>query len=154
MPNPQSPTGEDTLYQPMDIHGMTGWFDCLFDGTDDEDLRLSTSPWDYGTHWYQIRFLFREGPIELRRGDKLVGTLKARANESQSYYIRVYAEVYDENDMPTGVSAETDEIDLKDPDYRFYNPSSASSLYYPSNIMQNEIFMGNVNAAAPSPGFV
>ena len=38
---------------------------------------------------------------------------------------------------------------MKDPEYRFYNPSSAQNLYYPSNILQAEMLkQNNMSAAA------
>ena len=40
------------------VHGIAGWFDVEFDGTDTH-VNLSTAPTGPKTHWYQIRFLFK-----------------------------------------------------------------------------------------------
>jgi len=43
------------------VHGIAGWFDVNFNGTDTH-VCLTTSPFGPKTHWYQIRFLFKVRP--------------------------------------------------------------------------------------------
>jgi len=109
---------EFDIFQPCLIHGMAGWFDCLFEGTN-ATITLSTAPWCPGTHWYQIRFLL-ETPLAVNAGQQVEGTLVMEANNVQSYYVRLHMQI-----KGTSISSENSHIDLKDPEYRFYTSQNA-----------------------------
>jgi len=104
--------------QPCLVHGLAGWFDALFEGTD-KPVTLSTAPWCPGTHWYQIRFLL-ETPLAVNAGQRIVGWLKMDANNVQSYYIRIHMGI-----KGTEIFSENTRIDLKDPEYRFFSSQAA-----------------------------
>lgn len=106
------------INQPCLVHGIAGWFDALFQGSNQEVL-LSTAPWCPGTHWYQIRFLL-ETPLAINAGQHLEGKLTMQANNLQSYYVSIVAKI-----AGTNVTSEATCIDLKDPEYRFYTSPSA-----------------------------
>lgn len=64
------------------VHGMAGWFDVLFAGS--QELRqLTTSPSSETTHWYQVRFLLSQ-PIAINRGQTLSGEMRLSANDQRS----------------------------------------------------------------------
>jgi histone-arginine methyltransferase CARM1 len=50
------------------MHGISSWFDTNFKGINQE-IVLSTSPYNSPTHWYQIRLLLPE-PIAINKGQK------------------------------------------------------------------------------------
>lgn len=106
------------ITQPCLIHGIAGWFDAVFEGTN-ATVVLSTAPWCPGTHWYQIRFLL-ETPLAVNAGQHLIGTLVMEANNLQSYYVRLSMRI-----KGTDISSEAPLIDLKDPEYRFYTSANA-----------------------------
>jgi len=109
------------INQPCLVHGLAGWFDAHFEGSD-KTVILSTAPGYPGTHWYQIRFLL-ETPIAVNAGQKLEGWLDMRANHLQSYYVKVRMQI-----GGTSVVVETPDIDLKDPEYRFF---TSQNTYVP-----------------------
>merc|ERR1719373_1275650 len=88
------------INQPCLVHGIAGWFDAIFEGSDSV-VTLSTAPWCPGTHWYQIRFLL-ETPLAVNAG------LKMEANNVQSYYVRLHMQI-----KGTSISSEAPHIDLK-----------------------------------------
>ncbi|EPQ29622.1 uncharacterized protein PFL1_02841 [Pseudozyma flocculosa PF-1] len=45
---------------------------------------MSTSPYATPTHWQQVRFLFSD-PVAVNKGQKLVGSIRCRVNDSRSY---------------------------------------------------------------------
>jgi len=104
---------EFAISQPCLVHGLAGWFDAYFEGTN-QTVLLSTAPWCPGTHWYQIRFLL-EVPLAVNAGQTIEGTLKMEANNLQSYYLKLSMRI-----KGTDISSENPCIDLKDPEYRFY----------------------------------
>merc|ERR1719414_1521711 len=106
------------ITQPCLVHGIAGWFDAIFEGTNSCVL-LSTAPWCPGTHWYQIRFLL-ETPLAVNAGQHIEGSLRMEANNLQSYYVRLHMQI-----QGTNISSEAPCIDLKDPEYRFYTSSNA-----------------------------
>eukprot|EP00421_Protoceratium_reticulatum_P042147 CAMPEP_0168456266 /NCGR_PEP_ID=MMETSP0228-20121227/51201_1 /TAXON_ID=133427 /ORGANISM="Protoceratium reticulatum, Strain CCCM 535 (=CCMP 1889)" /LENGTH=588 /DNA_ID=CAMNT_0008471185 /DNA_START=61 /DNA_END=1824 /DNA_ORIENTATION=- len=106
------------IHQPCLVHGMAGWFDALFEGTNNS-ITLSTAPWTPGTHWYQIRFLL-ETPLAVNAGQHIQGHLRMEANNLQSYYVKLYMQI-----QGTNIFSEAPCIDLKDPEYRFYTSSNA-----------------------------
>jgi len=105
------------ISQPCLVHGMAGWFDAFFEGSN-ETVVLSTAPWCPGTHWYQIRFLL-EVPLAVNAGQRIVGVLKMEANNVQSYYISLSMKI-----KGTDICSEALCIDLKDPEYRFYSSTN------------------------------
>eukprot|EP00441_Pelagodinium_beii_P040205 CAMPEP_0197632300 /NCGR_PEP_ID=MMETSP1338-20131121/9116_1 /TAXON_ID=43686 ORGANISM="Pelagodinium beii, Strain RCC1491" /NCGR_SAMPLE_ID=MMETSP1338 /ASSEMBLY_ACC=CAM_ASM_000754 /LENGTH=526 /DNA_ID=CAMNT_0043203859 /DNA_START=51 /DNA_END=1631 /DNA_ORIENTATION=+ len=105
---------EFEISQPCLVHGMAGWFDAYFEGSN-QTVLLSTAPWCPGTHWYQIRFLL-EVPLGVNPGQCIEGVLKMEANNVQSYYIKLQMNI-----KGTNISSEAPCIDLKDPEYRFYS---------------------------------
>jgi len=107
--------------QPCLVHGIAGWFDAVFEGSDSV-VTLSTAPWCPGTHWYQIRFLL-ETPLAVNAGQILEGTLKMEANSLQSYYIKIHMGI-----QGTGITSSAERIDLKDPEYRFF---TSTNTYVP-----------------------
>eukprot|EP00403_Amphidinium_massartii_P018963 CAMPEP_0178428996 /NCGR_PEP_ID=MMETSP0689_2-20121128/30570_1 /TAXON_ID=160604 /ORGANISM="Amphidinium massartii, Strain CS-259" /LENGTH=543 /DNA_ID=CAMNT_0020050795 /DNA_START=20 /DNA_END=1652 /DNA_ORIENTATION=- len=109
------------ITQPCLVHGLAGWFDAHFEGSD-KTVVLSTAPGFPGTHWYQIRFLL-ETPLAVNPGQQLEGWLDMRANHLQSYYVKIRMEI-----SGTSVCVETPDIDLKDPEYRFF---TSQNTYVP-----------------------
>lgn len=67
------------------LHGVAGWFDVEFNGSSAR-LRLDTSPWSAGTHWYQARMLLQT-PIGVNAGQRVTGALRFRSNVKYSYDI-------------------------------------------------------------------
>lgn len=106
------------ITQPCLVHGIAGWFDAVFEGTN-ATVVLSTAPWCPGTHWYQIRFLL-EVPLAVNAGQHIVGTLTMEANNLQSYFVRMTLKI-----KGTDIVSEARGIDLKDPEYRFYTSQNA-----------------------------
>jgi len=106
------------ISHPCLIHGIAGWFDALFEGSQ-STVVLSTAPWCPGTHWYQIRFLL-ESPLAVNAGQHVEGYVRMEANNLQSYYVSVYMKI-----AGTNISSEAPRIDLKDPEYRFYTSPNA-----------------------------
>jgi histone-arginine methyltransferase CARM1 len=74
---------EFTVSRTAILHGMAGWFDISFDGSD-ERVVLTTAPESPGTHWYQCKLLLLE-PIAVNRGQRIVGSVDFRANDGFSY---------------------------------------------------------------------
>lgn len=106
------------ISQPCLIHGIAGWFDAVFEGSQ-TTVTLSTAPWCPGTHWYQIRFLL-ETPLAVNAGQHVEGHVRMEANDLQSYYVNVHMKI-----AGTNISSEAPRIDLKDPEYRFYTSPNA-----------------------------
>lgn len=106
------------ISQPCLIHGIAGWFDAIFEGSN-STVVLSTAPWCPGTHWYQIRFLV-ETPLAVNAGQHVEGTLVMEANNLQSYYVKLVMRI-----KGTDICSEAPCIDLKDPEYRFYSSANA-----------------------------
>lgn len=67
------------------IHGLAGWFDVLFAGTDCLK-QLSTSPSHETTHWYQCRFVLSR-PIAVNQGQVITGSFLMTANDQRSHDI-------------------------------------------------------------------
>lgn len=103
---------------PCLIHGLAGWFDAVFEGTN-QTVTLSTAPWCPGTHWYQIRFLL-ETPLAVNAGQHVEGWIRMEANNLQSYYVSLFMQI-----QGTNITSEAPRIDLKDPEYRFYTSPNA-----------------------------
>lgn len=112
------------IHQPCLVHGLAGWFDAIFEGSD-SCVTLSTAPWCPGTHWYQIRSLL-ETPLAVNAGQCIEGTLKMEANNVQSYYIRINMRI-----QGTDIASNAHCIDLKDPEYRFF---TSASTYCPPGV--------------------
>jgi hypothetical protein len=135
--------------QPCLVHGMAGWFDALFQGTNSHVV-LSTAPWCPGTHWYQIRFLL-ETPLAVNAGQHIEGSIKMEANNLQSYYVRLFMQI-----QGTSISSEAPCIDLKDPEYRFYTsanaycPPGTAGVYGQQNTSTNGTNGTNGNSTQPS----
>ncbi|CAK0837730.1 unnamed protein product [Prorocentrum cordatum] len=106
------------INQPCLVHGMAGWFDAVFEGSN-ATVVLDTAPWCPGTHWYQIRFPLGT-PLAVNAGQHIVGTLVMEANNLQSYYVKLRMQI-----KGTDIVVEAPCIDLKDPEYRFYTSASA-----------------------------
>ncbi|KCV71878.1 hypothetical protein H696_01288 [Fonticula alba] len=75
------------------MHGLAGWFDVSFNGQT-KTIILSTSPFSPRTHWYQIRFLFKN-PIAVNASQRLIGQATFTVNDQRSYDITIAAAVYD-----------------------------------------------------------
>ena len=71
---------ELTLSSTGKIHGLCGWFDCVFGRKGAEMVTLSTSGQSTPTHWKQTIFVFRE-PIAAQKGDLLKGTFKCQKSK-------------------------------------------------------------------------
>jgi histone-arginine methyltransferase CARM1 len=82
-----------TASHPGAIHGIAGWFDVSFDGSQ-EQVRLTTAPDTPKTHWMQIRFVFKE-PIAVHIGQTLQGSITLVANEQSSYTAHLEARFED-----------------------------------------------------------
>mmetsp|Transcript_102848 Transcript_102848/g.235900 ORF Transcript_102848/g.235900 Transcript_102848/m.235900 type:complete len:426 (-) Transcript_102848:45-1322(-) len=65
------------IHYPAVVHGLGGWFDLIFDGTDSKTI-LPTGPQAPGTHWYQIQFLL-DTPLTTRGGESLRGSMQIEA---------------------------------------------------------------------------
>jgi histone-arginine methyltransferase CARM1 len=107
-----------TVTVPCVVHGIAGWFDLGFDG--EKRVVLSTSPYCAGTHWYQIELMLRT-PIAANAGQFLDGTLTMDANKAQSYNMKVKIHL-----RGSEVSCESEVLDLKDPEYRFFSNPAAT----------------------------
>jgi histone-arginine methyltransferase CARM1 len=127
------------INQPCLIHGIAGWFDIVFEGSN-KTVTLSTNPTCPGTHWYQIRFLLQT-PLAVNAGQRIEGTLKMKANNLQSYYLNIHAKI-----EGTTVFQEAPCVDLKDPEYRFY---SSPNTYCPPGTIS--AFPQNANSQAQAP---
>lgn len=101
------------------LHGLAFWFDVFFDGTN-RTVRLSTSPTEPLTHWYQVR-CFVNAPLHVCRGQNVKGHVILDANDQKSYYITIDLHV-DGQDVHG-----TNYIDLKNPYFRFYSQNSANT---------------------------
>ena len=73
------------VYVAAVIHGIAGWFDLEFIGSQ-ESVTLSTAPESAGTHWYQCRLLLKE-PLAANKGQSVSGVIKFTANQFFSYDI-------------------------------------------------------------------
>ena len=71
------------------VHGIAGWFDCDFMGTQNV-VPLKTGPEAPGTHWYQCRLLF-SSPLGVNAGQRVSGTVTFAANDSFSYDVVMVA---------------------------------------------------------------
>jgi type I protein arginine methyltransferase len=92
------------------VHGIAGWFDTLFYGSNSEHV-LSTSPKSPTTHWYQVRFLLDE-PLAINQGQLLKGSITFQANKFQSYNITLKLKI-------DGLNFKREcHYDLKNPDFR------------------------------------
>lgn len=69
------------------IHGIGGWFNVSFPGSD-YPITFSTSPHDDRTHWHQCKLLL-EQPLAVNKGSKLRGNIKFTVNNERSYDIRL-----------------------------------------------------------------
>mmetsp|Transcript_53154 Transcript_53154/g.154706 ORF Transcript_53154/g.154706 Transcript_53154/m.154706 type:complete len:413 (-) Transcript_53154:44-1282(-) len=88
------------------VHGIAGWFDAMFAGSDATVL-LSTAPWCPLTHWWQVHLLMKE-PLAVSAGDRLRGELIMEAEDAHmSYRLRVTMEVAE-----TGASSGPHQFDL------------------------------------------
>jgi histone-arginine methyltransferase CARM1 len=86
---------------------------------------LSTSPHNPPTHWYQVRLLLPE-PLAINKGKKVYGQLKFKANDKQSYEIKLRV------GLPEYNLYVENEYDLKDPEFRgftnyIYKPSQTQN---------------------------
>uniref|UniRef100_A0A7S3U1M5 type I protein arginine methyltransferase n=1 Tax=Strombidinopsis acuminata TaxID=141414 RepID=A0A7S3U1M5_9SPIT len=130
------------ISSPCLIHGLAGWFDAIFEGTN-QTVTLSTAPWCPGTHWYQIRFLL-ETPLAVNAGQHVEGTLTLDANNLQSYYCKVFMKI-----KGTTISSEAPCIDLKDPEYRFY--TSANAYCPPGTVSATGVGAAPANGGVMNP---
>lgn len=99
------PLAFDCIDEPVIVHGLGGWFDLSFlQDEDDADAitvqqnTMTTSPFAPATHWAQVRMLFPE-PLALNAGQRVLGTLHFKANESRSYNITANLEVPQADDV-------------------------------------------------------
>ena len=99
------------------MHGLGGWFDIDFQGSDPEKkVVLSTAPDKPGTHWYQCRLLYHE-PLAVNKGQTVRGSLHFKVNEKYSYCIKMTASI-----DGTNISTSSD-INLHDQIYHYlYTP--------------------------------
>ena len=72
-------------FQYAQFIGIACWFDVCFNGSENL-VRLSTSPREPATHWYQCRLLLPQ-PIAVNRTQIVSGLMKMVANERKSYTI-------------------------------------------------------------------
>jgi histone-arginine methyltransferase CARM1 len=80
------------------LHGIVGWFDVTFEGTD-RRVVLSTAPDQPRTHWTQLRFVFVQPPF-VNVGDVLRGSLLLRANAQSSYDAAFEGEIVGKMRLP------------------------------------------------------
>lgn len=129
------------------VHGLAGWFDVLFEGSDN-CVAFSTSPYCPATHWYQIRFLF-EHPLACNPGQIVCGKLDMTANDQQSYLINIYANI-----KGTNIYTKSTNINLKDPEYRYFTNPAGS--YFPAtskgNVAAGSVRNPNVGTGGPGGG--
>jgi hypothetical protein len=69
------------------VHGIGSWFEAHFLGSQ-QLVVLSTAPSAPATHWYQMRFLLPK-PIPVTAGQLVTGILTMKANQEQSYDVRI-----------------------------------------------------------------
>lgn len=69
------------------MHGLVGWFDVLFLGSEYSRL-LSTAPENDTTHWYQMRFILGQ-PFAINRGQIVRGKMHFKANDQRSHTIQL-----------------------------------------------------------------
>lgn len=81
------------IYKASVIHGIGFWFNAIFAGSQ-KDVVLSTSPFCACTHWYQIRLLI-EKPIGLNPDQVVLARLRLKANDQQTYDIKLEVELPD-----------------------------------------------------------
>jgi type I protein arginine methyltransferase len=98
------------------MHGISSWFDTQF-GSNNNEIILSTSPYNPPTHWYQVRLILPE-PIAVNRGQTIIGKIRFSANDMQSYFIHLKIGIPELNFWVENI------YDLKDPDFRGF-------AYYP-----------------------
>lgn len=96
------------------MHGLAGWFDLSFDGTDVR-IPLSTSPESPTTHWYQCKLLFPE-PMAVNRGQTVSGLMSFEVNDSYSYFVDIVAQ------LEGSSVVRKNRINLKDQQYSYLNP--------------------------------
>ncbi|CBZ49608.1 protein arginine methyltransferase, related [Neospora caninum Liverpool] len=112
-----------TVSSPTLVHGVAGWFDVVFEGSE-KIVSFSTSPYSPPTHWFQSRVVMRH-PLAVNPNQPVFGRLHMRGNKQQSYFLDVLLALQDCN-----VSTSQKNVDLKDPDYRYYtNPGHS---YFPN----------------------
>ncbi|KFH03300.1 histone arginine methyltransferase PRMT4/CARM1 [Toxoplasma gondii VAND] len=112
-----------TVNSPTLVHGVAGWFDVCFDGSE-KVISFTTSPQSPPTHWFQTRVVLRH-PLAVNPSQPVLGRMSMRGNKQQSYFVDVLLAL---QDCPVSTSAKN--VDLKDPDYRYYtNPSHS---YFPN----------------------
>jgi hypothetical protein len=78
-----------TIQKHSKLHGLVGWFDCIFIDPKKPNLAvtLSTSPYKKGTHWKQTTFYLnlkenssKQFGIDVKKGDVLSGSLSCSQN--------------------------------------------------------------------------
>jgi len=75
------------------LHGLACWFDVNFlCHNSTSRITLSTSPTAPVTHWYQCRLVFQT-PLNVRRGNVLMGSCLFVANDNSSFDIIVKAQL-------------------------------------------------------------
>lgn len=90
------------------VHGVVGWFDALFIGSD-ATVMLSTAPWCPLTHWWQSHLLMKE-PLAVQVGDHVKGKLTMEAEDAHmSYRMHLTMRVAE-----TGAISGPQEFDLYD----------------------------------------
>ncbi|PHJ23922.1 histone arginine methyltransferase prmt4 carm1 [Cystoisospora suis] len=113
-----------TVNSPTLIHGLAGWFDVCFDGSE-KTITFSTSPQSPPTHWFQTRIVVRQ-PLAVNPGQWVRTSLHMKANNQQSYSLSLSFALDN-----TNIITQAKGVDLKDPDYRYYtNPAHS---YFPSS---------------------
>ncbi|PFH32423.1 histone arginine methyltransferase PRMT4/CARM1 [Besnoitia besnoiti] len=132
-----------TVRSPTLVHGIAGWFDVWFEGSE-KLVSFSTSPFSPPTHWFQTRVVLRE-PLAVNPGQPVSGRLLMRGNKQQSYFLDVSLALQD-----CSVSTTAKNVDLKDPDYRYY--SNPAHSYFPSCQQTGYAAQPAAQASAPAPG--
>ena len=78
-----------TINRSSKLHGLVGWFDCIFEDPKKPNLAvtLSTSPFETETHWKQTTFYMnlkesshKQYGIDVKKGDILSGSLACIQN--------------------------------------------------------------------------
>lgn len=82
------------------IHGVAGWFDILFNPSEQQgnSVTLSTSPFTDITHWYQTKFLFLV-PLPVKAQQTIKGWMRCIANSSRSYTIYIELVIQNEEEL-------------------------------------------------------
>lgn len=125
---------------PSVIHGLATWFTVEFEGSD-FCVGFSTGPDGAPTHWFQLRLLMRP-PLAANAGQTVKAHLRMLATQQQSYKIDGKL-----NLEGTEFSSACKDVDLKDPDYRYYtNPAQS---YCPSH-QSTEAFWSFPSATSPA----